>query len=107
MASSTDISLVKRKITRYIKTLRLHHVEPLKVYLFGSYASGKAREHSDIDLAVVAECLSGHPVNDFVQLMKLRRKIDYRIEPHPFRPEDFTEDNPEAAEIMRTGIRII
>jgi hypothetical protein len=39
--------------------------------------------------------------------MKLRRTVDYRIEPHPFRPEDFTPDNPEVAEILRTGIRII
>jgi hypothetical protein len=39
--------------------------------------------------------------------MNLCWDVDVRIEPHPFRPEDFVEENPEAAEIMRTGIRIL
>ncbi|MFH1862838.1 MAG: nucleotidyltransferase domain-containing protein [bacterium] len=82
-------------------------VQPQAIYLFGSYAYGKPTWESDIDLAIISEDLAGHPIDDFVHLMKLRRGIDLRIEPHPFRPEDFTADNPEAAEIMRTGIRIL
>ena len=35
--------------------------------------------------------------------MKLRRKIDSRIEPHPLRKEDFTQSNPLAFEIIANG----
>ena len=33
-------------------------------------------------------------------------KIDSRIEPHPFRPEDFTEDIPLVYEILKDAIEI-
>jgi hypothetical protein len=38
--------------------------------------------------------------------MKLRRKIDTRIEPHPFKVEDFNESHPFAFEILKTGIEV-
>lgn len=87
--------------------LRASSLQPSAVYLFGSYAHGKPTWDSDIDLAVISGSLSGDPINDFVFLARLRAGIDERIEPHPYLPEDFVEDNPEAAEIMRTGIRIL
>ncbi|HPS27643.1 MAG TPA: nucleotidyltransferase domain-containing protein, partial [Bacteroidales bacterium] len=65
----------------------------VKIILFGSYAKGNFNKDSDIDIAVI--------LNDFhdiievqVKLMKLRRKIDSRIEPHPFREKDFVLSNP-------------
>lgn len=76
-----------------------------KVYLFGSYVKGKANEDSDIDLAVVFEVLS----NSFdmqVELMKLRRKFDTRLEPHPFREVDFNMSNPFANEILTSGFEL-
>jgi hypothetical protein len=41
-----------------------------------------------------------------VELMKLRRVVDLRIEPHSFASQD--EDDPSGfmAEIRRTGIRV-
>ena len=41
------------------------------------------------------------------QLMKLRRKVDIRIEPHPFAKSDFDETNPYIKEIIESGERII
>ena len=76
-----------------------------KSYLFGSYAKGTAREDSDIDVAVVLDNM-----NDFFEvqmlLMRLRRKIDLRIEPHPINAKDFNENNPFAYEIVETGLEI-
>ncbi len=76
-----------------------------KVYLFGSFATGKEKDESDIDIALVLENMP-----DFFsaqkQLMKLRRKIDLRIEPHPIKEEDFNSLSPFAYEIERTGIEI-
>jgi len=41
------------------------------------------------------------------QLMKLRRKVDIRIEPHSFAKSDFDETNPYIREIIESGERII
>lgn len=77
-----------------------------KAYLFGSFAKGKEKEESDIDIALVLDNMP-----DFFytqkQLMKLRRKIDLRIEPHPIKEQDFNSLNPFAYEIEKTGIEII
>ena len=42
-----------------------------------------------------------------MELFRRRRKIDLRIEPHPFDEEDFSENNPVAVEIMNSGIEIL
>ena len=74
-------------------------------YLFGSCAHGKAREESDIDIALVL-----NKIDDFFEtqfkLMKLRRKIDLRIEPHPILEKDFDTTNPLAKEVIETGVLI-
>jgi uncharacterized protein len=76
-----------------------------KAYLFGSFASGKEREESDIDIAVIVENMT-----DFFStqrlLMRLRRNIDLRIEPHPIMEQDFNSSNPFAWEIEKTGIKV-
>ena len=76
-----------------------------KAFLFGSFARGNQNEDSDIDIALII----GKMDNFFlaqIQLMKLRRKIDLRIEPHPIEENDFNVSNPFANEILRTGIEI-
>ena len=77
-----------------------------KAYIFGSFAKGTQREDSDIDIAVVL----GRMDNFFevqMELFRRRRKIDLRIEPHPFDENDFSHNNPVAAEIMNTGIEVL
>lgn len=91
----------------YVDLLSKNSIDPREVFLFGSFARGKAKSDSDIDVAVVSESLPPDRFEARSQLMHLRWNIDLQIEPHPFRPEDFTEDNPEAAEIIPTGIKII
>ena len=76
-----------------------------KAFLFGSFASGTENENSDIDIAVVIGNM-----DDFfsvqMQLMRLRRTIDLRIEPHPIWEKDFNSQNPLAYEIQKNGIEI-
>lgn len=74
-----------------------------KSYLFGSYANGNPTEDSDIDIAIVFENQNDFYFNQML-LMKLRRNIDLRIEPHPIYQKDFTLENPFAYEIQKTGI---
>jgi len=76
-----------------------------KVYLFGSYAQGKEREESDIDIALVLDNMTNFFSTQML-LMRLRRKIDLRIEPHPIGVKDFNAMNPFAYEIQKNGIEI-
>jgi len=41
-----------------------------------------------------------------LELMRLRRKIDSRIELHPFRESEFELSNPIVSEIIRYGQEI-
>jgi len=77
----------------------------LKIYLFGSYAKGNYNEDSDIDIAVVFKDYN-NLMDMQLELMRLRRKIDSRIEPHPFREIDFQLSNPIVKEILKYGKEI-
>lgn len=100
MVKEDVIDTVKQYITIIPKELGVK-----KAFLFGSFAKGKEKEESDIDIALILESMP-----DFFstqrQLMKLRRQIDLRIEPHPIKEQDFYSLNPFACEIEKTGIEI-
>ena len=76
-----------------------------ETFLFGSYAKGTNHDDSDIDIAVVVKG-AVDIIDTQIELMKLRRKIDLRIEPHPFNEVDFTRSNPVVNEILKHGIAI-
>ncbi len=107
MAIKKTLTSIRKISKKYIAILRANHIDLDQVFLFGSFVKGKQNIYSDIDIAIVSGSLTGDRYDDRCHLMHLRQDVDLRIEPHPFRPEDFVEDNPEAAEIMRTGVRIL
>ncbi len=76
-----------------------------KIILFGSYAKGNYTNDSDIDIAVVFQDYRS-TIDMQLELMKLRRKIDSRIEPHPFREREFELSNPLVNEIVKYGQEI-
>jgi predicted nucleotidyltransferase len=76
-----------------------------KIFLFGSYAKGNFNENSDIDIAVVFGDYDNR-INRQFELLKLRRKVDSRIEPHPFRESEFKLSNPFVSEIIKYGQEI-
>jgi len=77
-----------------------------KAYLFGSYAKGNQSDNSDIDVAVIIGSMSD--IFDIqMQMLRIRRKIDLRIEPHPIKEKDFSPLNPFTDEIMRSGIELL
>ena len=77
----------------------------IKVFLFGSYAKGNFNDDSDIDIAVIFKDYN-NLIDMQLDLMRLRRKIDSRIEPHPFREKDFDISNPLVHEILKYGQEI-
>jgi uncharacterized protein len=93
------------KITRQYAKVVHDNYDPVRVILFGSYARGNYNEDSDIDIALVFDDYR-NILDMQLELMRLRRKIDSRIEPHPFRKKDFEASNPIVNEIMKYGKEI-
>lgn len=93
------------KIANRFANAVISNYDCIEVILFGSYVKGTSHEESDINVAVI---LKGYenPLEIQLELMRLRRKIDSRIEPHPFRLADFDSTNPLVYEIIRYGQRV-
>jgi predicted nucleotidyltransferase len=79
--------------------------DSIRVILFGSYAKGNFHVDSDIDIAVILKDYQ-NLVDIQLELMRLRRKVDSRIEPHPFRESEFELSNPIVNEILTYGKEI-
>ena len=92
-------------LTDYIKAIPKDRFDLSKAYLFGSYARNNQHDESDIDLALVFRDLSD-PYLAQIELMKLRRKFDLRIEPHPFDESEFSIQDPLVFEILKYGEEI-
>ena len=91
-------------VKKYIDSIKSRY-DIQSVILFGSYAKGTNHEDSDIDVAIVLKN-ANDIIDTQIDLMKLRRKIDLRIEPHPFDCHDFDRTNPVVNEILKFGINI-
>lgn len=58
------------------------------INLFGSYAKGNYNDESDINIDIVFKNYS-ILLEMQLEMMRLRKKIDRRIEPHPFKESEF------------------
>lgn len=74
--------------------------------LFGSYAAGKQKKYSDIDVAVVSPDFSRtNAIRNLQLLFNIAKKVDIDIEPLAFLPEEIKNPDPRSfeSEIIRTG----
>lgn len=80
-----------------------------QAYLFGSYATGRSRDYSDIDLAIVTPVVNSKTslqINQEIFHRAMRYNLD--LEPICFSPEEFEkEELPIVLDIKRNGIEII
>lgn len=93
MATAKDISIKKAKL--FIDSLREAGIDVSEAYLFGSVAQGLAGKESDIDLAVVSSDFQGIRYYDIKKISKYRRKVDLRLEIHPFSRQEVEQDPPQ------------
>ena len=107
MVERTDRPLIDKKIRDYVEVLRASGVKIWRIYLYGSHAKGTYKDQSDIDLAVFLDSDDLDGFEEDALLMKLRRKVDLRIEPHAFAKSDFDQSNPYVQQIVTSGERII
>ena len=93
-------------IERYLIALFRNGMTIRQAVLFGSYARGTSHEWSDIDIALVSDVFSGNRIDDKNMIRKITLSVSSAIEALPFAPDDFTDHNPLAREIKRTGISL-
>lgn len=96
---------IRLKIKKFVEFLKQDiHVD--RVVLFGSYAKGKPKPYSDIDLAIFSRNFKDKDeLKNMQYLFKKASAVDTAIEPHPFHPKDLK--SPEKGgllyEIIKTG----
>lgn len=76
MDQESVLKIAKTYADKVRKTLDVE-----QIYLYGSYANNSANFLSDIDIAVVVENIDGDYLDTLTRLYKLRRDVDFRIEP--------------------------
>ena len=77
-----------KKAQDFVNLVRESGILVSNASIFGSWAKGKADADSDIDVCVVSPNFGKDSIEEMVQLRKIALKIDSRIEPVPFSPED-------------------
>jgi predicted nucleotidyltransferase len=97
---------VMENVTVFLERLKAAGMQIAGAWLFGSHLTGKADEWSDIDVAVISPQIGPDRFEERVRLTKIAFAVDDRIEPLPFSPDSFTQDDPLVREILRTGIRV-
>ncbi|MFH1030420.1 MAG: nucleotidyltransferase domain-containing protein [bacterium] len=103
MAKQKITRKVKKTVDEYINVLKKDRLPINRVIIFGSQAKHSARQDSDIDVCVISPKFK----DDFKALHYLLMKsyeVEGMIEPHPFHPKEFVDDDPLVWEIKRTGV---
>jgi predicted nucleotidyltransferase len=93
--------IVQSFITRLEQEIPVH-----EVILFGSYARGKPKEHSDIDLAVISDWFEGKPAIENIKfLARITARHNTLIEALPFTEKEYKSIDPRTllAQIVQTG----
>ena len=98
-------SKTKTEVLNYIKTLEQDKIPLRRVIVFGSYAKGAQHKWSDIDVCLVSPKFQDK-MKAFVYLLKKANEVQSNIEPHPFHPNDFVNEDPLVWEIKQNGIAI-
>jgi predicted nucleotidyltransferase len=97
-----------KSIKKFIKALKQKGITVDRVILYGSYAKGKARSDSDIDVAVISKNFGKDRVEEGMTLFRVAGKIDPRLEPIPISSESYQNDTwvPLIYEIKEKGIEL-
>lgn len=98
---------IRAIIEKYISVLRENNIPVKNAYLFGSYAKGNNNEWSDIDIALISDLFEGIRIKDKDKIRRITLSVSSSLEILPFRPDDFSSENPLAKEIIETGIRLV
>jgi len=103
-----DKSKAIKVIRKFAKILKKEGIAVDHVILYGSYAKGNVRPHSDIDVAVVSKNFGRDQVEEGMLLFRIAGKIDPRLEPVPISKKNYEDDTwiPLIHEIREKGVEV-
>ena len=95
-------------IGKLVETLREKDIYVKKIVLYGSYATGTAKNYSDIDVALISDKFGKDRAEERMFLLRLASSIDPRLEPLPLSIKVFENENwiPLVYEIHKNGIDV-
>jgi len=95
-------------IEKFVKRLREEGISVDRVFLYGSYAAGKGRGDSDIDVAIVSKDFGKDRVEEGMALYRIAGKVDTRLESVPVSVEAYENDTwlPLIYEIRSKGLEL-
>ena len=101
MAKKPVIGVIKK----FASALTEKGIRVDKIILYGSYARGKARPDSDIDVAVISRDFGKDRTDEGMLLFRIAGEVDARIEPVPISLESYKNDTwvPLIYEIRTKG----
>lgn len=90
-------------VQKYIASLREDNLNIKDIYIYGSWAKGKARIDSDIDVCIISPDFKRLDPWKYLWQKRLDADTLY-IQPVGFTPEDFIDENPLVSEIKKYGL---
>jgi predicted nucleotidyltransferase len=107
MAQTKIVNNIKKTAIRFRNVLEKKGIPIERMIIFGSYAKGKAKPDSDIDICIVSPKFGKDSIEELQFLLKQRRKVDSRIEPIPISSLEYREtSSPLIFEIKKFGKEI-
>ena len=107
MAKKTNFDKVKKDVREFKEMVSNSGFDDLKVYLYGSWAKGKATSESDIDVCVVSDKFKGNMFDNMVMLNKLAMKINALIDTVPMKKSDLNDKYSSlVSEVLKYGVEI-
>lgn len=101
--TATEIKEIIKKMAGVFKEKK---IAVDKIILYGSYAKGNQREHSDVDVAIISPYFKGKKIIEIqAELAALLSKYLSIVEPVGFSSDDFYSTEPETmlGEIKKHG----
>jgi uncharacterized protein len=99
---------VIKVIRRFTEAIIKKGITIDKVVLYGSYAKGRERPDSDIDVAIVSKDFGKDRTEEGMMLFRIAGSVDTRLEPVPISLESYEKDTwvPLIYEIRVNGIEL-
>ena len=96
---------IKAIVTQFARRLGELGVEVSQIILYGSYAKGKPKEYSDIDIAVVSPTFEKLDIFKRQEVLSIAHHgFDEPIEPIGLTPNQIKEKKGLVREILVTGV---
>lgn len=92
---------------KFLQEVKKQGIQISEAFLFGSQFKGSAHEWSDIDIAVICRPFAADESEQNMNLWKIAVKIDPRLAPISFSPEDLEKEYIPLISEIKKGLALI